>query len=59
MGLEGLSKVVTELRPGSMMSVLRGQQGRGATVPAEESKALVLRIFDLFIGGENPETAGG
>jgi hypothetical protein len=32
---------------------------RGATVPAEESKALVLRIFDLFIGGENPDTAGG
>jgi hypothetical protein len=32
---------------------------RGATVPAEESKALVLRIFDLFFGGENQDTAGG
>jgi hypothetical protein len=32
---------------------------RGATVPAEESKALVLRIFDLFIEGENRGTAEG
>jgi hypothetical protein len=31
-------------------------------VSAEENKALVplvLRILDLFITGENPETAGG
>jgi hypothetical protein len=36
-----------------------GDKGGGAIVSAEENKALALRIFDLFIGGENPETAGG
>jgi hypothetical protein len=35
-----------------------GNKGGGSLVSAEENKALVLRIFDLFIGGENPETAG-
>jgi hypothetical protein len=31
----------------------------GSLVSAEENKALILRIFDLFITGENPESAGG
>jgi hypothetical protein len=30
----------------------------GATVPAAEVKALILRIFDPSIGGENQGTAG-
>jgi hypothetical protein len=33
-------------------------KARGVTVPAEESKALVLRFFDLFVG-EYQGTAGG
>jgi hypothetical protein len=37
-----------------------GNKGGGSpVVSAEENKALVLRIFDLFSGGENPEPTGG
>jgi len=34
-------------------------KGGGSFVSAEENKALVLRILDLVITGENPETAAG
>ena len=43
---------------GVMMSLLRDRQGWRCLVPAEENKALILRIFDLFITGETSETAG-
>jgi hypothetical protein len=36
-----------------------GNKGGGSLVSAVENKALVLRIFDLFVRSENPETAGG
>jgi hypothetical protein len=36
-----------------------GNNGGGyPVVSAEENKALVLHIFDLFIGGENAEPIG-
>jgi hypothetical protein len=36
-----------------------GNKGEGFLVSAEVNKVLGLRIFDLLITGENPETAGG
>jgi hypothetical protein len=36
-----------------------GNKGGGSVVLAEVNNAFVLRIPDLFIIGENPETAGG
>jgi hypothetical protein len=36
-----------------------GDKGGGFLVPAEENIASILRIFDLFIAEENPETPGG
>jgi hypothetical protein len=35
-----------------------GNKGGGALMSTEENKALVLRLFDLFIGGANPKAAG-
>jgi hypothetical protein len=34
------------------------KDGGSPVVSAEENKALVIRNFDLFITGENPETVG-
>jgi hypothetical protein len=36
-----------------------GNKGGESLVSAVENKSPVLRIFDLFVRSENPETAGG
>jgi len=43
-----------------MKSLLRGQQGwRVSHRVGRRERAIVFRIFDLFVGGENPEPTRG